>query len=544
MQYYLSYIERKGHAAMMLSVQKDPNAPIEVLYEFGFTPSEEDYHYFNLVDGILIEENNGSRALYSQSSHVKHRTYPISEVEFNKCLAKLNADRRKNIDSAKGSKKPKRTQGGGPNYQNLLFNCKGYALSMFKELGVMDAARLKNIAIQRPQTTDPLMKELTSEELSCPLKDNFIQTFDGDLRKLQDKLVLLKKMQDHVIFAEKNNGDLFFKNIDFVLQNVQSGFKYSEKIGIASADADEREKSVDRLTGDISFLAKRSTLGFKEGSGVTQESWETLLKDITALQKGLATQRDEMRVTMEGLKKEGRVDSAGNITFPVVWKKEPVVSQRVDLDSFSDCEKGMYLIRTKTVEMSACLEEMSSLCAQKMTELEGSSDIAALKNHVDSAINELQNSNKAFLESLSTEKTKKSEQEVLEAYLKQDIALNKVLDDLDKKIANFQPANPENTNWLSSTFRNFINLFKKDSTVLETDPKSVLQTRLSKLKKKSSINIKKKDKHDKKQELHSRKVTFVGDPQLENDGLNTVQPAEDPAVTPETPKSTVNSQIK
>lgn len=80
MNYYLSYVERKGHAAVLLSVQKSPTEPVEVFYEFGLTAGG-DYNYFNTVQGVIVEENNASRGLYHQSSHVKHRTYPISQSD-------------------------------------------------------------------------------------------------------------------------------------------------------------------------------------------------------------------------------------------------------------------------------------------------------------------------------------------------------------------------------------------------------------------------------------------------------------------------------
>src|SRR5579864_4192432 len=97
MQYYVSYIESKGHAAMILSVQKSPNEPVEVLHEFGFRPAAV-HGVVDVVPGVVGEEHNVGRALYNESSHVQHRTYPISEAEFKKCLAKLNSDKRQNVE--------------------------------------------------------------------------------------------------------------------------------------------------------------------------------------------------------------------------------------------------------------------------------------------------------------------------------------------------------------------------------------------------------------------------------------------------------------
>lgn len=491
MNYYLSYVERKGHAALCLSLQSTPDSLVEVVYDFGFVPAG-DYEYWNTVPGVVVEEDNASRALYSASSRVKHRTYQISESEFNQCLVKLNGDRRKNLEK-KVDVAAQWQKVGGADYQDLLFNCKSYALSVFKELGIMDVNKVRNFLIQRPHTTEALLKDLTSKELTCPLKDNFSMNFNSTLEELKEKLLSIQSMRGKMNLQDANHPninreEMIFKKISDMIEYVGYAFEYSKKIGISDEDKDRRVRNLETLIRyNLQETLNNIDVTFKTDSGLSKESFDRDILEVNRLLRSLKLQSDEMGTEMEKLVKEGRIDHKGSIIFPIFWKEIPAVSPRADLSHFSDTEKAMLLIRTKGDEMSDGLKEISKLLAQKITELEDSSDLVAIKSSIDASIKELNDTNRAFMSNVTNLSKNKGHQEqsILKAYIAHNDCQNRILEKLGKNISNIELQSPEKTGGFMKFMQKMINFFKKDYEILGTDPKSVLVRKLDQLKTKT-----------------------------------------------------------
>lgn len=102
MAYYLSYVEVNGHASMMLSHQATPTEPAKVIYQVGFggfLDNGPQSVLFNSFKGMIHEEDTVAKALYSSSSHVRHKTYEISAAEMEKFFTIMNRDKQLNPET-------------------------------------------------------------------------------------------------------------------------------------------------------------------------------------------------------------------------------------------------------------------------------------------------------------------------------------------------------------------------------------------------------------------------------------------------------------
>lgn len=137
--------------------------------------------------------------------------------------------------------------------------------------------------------------------------------------------------------------------------------------------------------------------------------------------------------------------------------------------------------------MSDGLKEISKLLAQKITELEDSSDLVAIKSSIDASIKELNDTNRAFMSNVTNLSKNKGHQEqsILKAYIAHNDCQNRILEKLGKNISNIELQSPEKTGGFMKFMQKMINFFKKDYEILGTDPKSVLVRKLDQLKTKT-----------------------------------------------------------
>jgi hypothetical protein len=171
----------------MLSEQETDESLVKVISEVGFTysnPVQAKYKFFISIDGSVREEHNASRAISSKTANVKHRTYEISESEKKIFFDIINRDF--NTIYADGETLIKKRM----EYKYFTYNCKTYVMNIFKEMGVFDAKELSNFFIQRPNTTDSLLKPLSSKELICPQKEELINKIRLVLTHLINEIIL------------------------------------------------------------------------------------------------------------------------------------------------------------------------------------------------------------------------------------------------------------------------------------------------------------------------------------------------------------------
>ncbi|HRE32302.1 MAG TPA: hypothetical protein PLD88_10045, partial [Candidatus Berkiella sp.] len=68
-----------------------------------------------------------------------------------------------------------------------------YALGVFKKLGIFEAKSLSNAFFQITRTKKSKMQQVDNTNLTCPLKDDFINQFNDYAKVLNDILPQIKQ---------------------------------------------------------------------------------------------------------------------------------------------------------------------------------------------------------------------------------------------------------------------------------------------------------------------------------------------------------------
>ena len=160
MPYFLSYVVNKnvkdkyflGHASLVLTEHTPPAKP-RIICKVGLFESNQ----VELEDKMYRPEKGYT---------FQHKTYPITQEEMTKFLYKVNSDRRMGIYTDPKRKRSsemtiKRSSGelestpGGPEFDYWRLNCKTYALSVLREVGIVDSS-LSNWLIDIPNRSGAL----------------------------------------------------------------------------------------------------------------------------------------------------------------------------------------------------------------------------------------------------------------------------------------------------------------------------------------------------------------------------------------------------
>lgn len=404
--YYLSYVELSGfHAALMLTKQGTPESPAIILCEagFGYDVDSDEVGLFNIVKGNLSEEANASRLLYSNSAVLRHKTFPISEIEVNKFFTILNRDMKAKVTKEIKNNKEV-SQANPPDYQKTGLNCKAYALKVLKEIGIVDANQLSNFWIQRPGTMENGLEVISKDNFECPLKDNFIRDLRNLVERLHEHLDKLEKLQDN--------------------------FKKSLKINrLFELVTDMRELS-NRLAARAhkAGIEKDFTENFKQ-FGYYLREFRTFKSDIKKDKITVKAQKDkilkvfadlesiEIKCSRTHPKREPKTKNLRDILRKISdlsdtnelefrWVKLPTVSIRLDLQSFSTDEKVVYgttLLRNEANQGLGFI--LSLLRAEQLKKLapDFHSDLTDLTEIIQSTQNELDEINENFKNSYEEE---------------------------------------------------------------------------------------------------------------------------------------------
>lgn len=454
MRYFLSYVESGIHASVMLSVQDGPNDPVKVSYEAGFDIGGDLQSPFGKQQGYYVEEDAASKAAYSSSMKVRHRTYEISEEEATKFFSLINQQRQKpKGEQRKGPLKEDETQTmlRGGKFQLLTSNCKVYALSVFNSLGIFEAKSLSNAFIQITRTKKSKTKTMDRNVISCPIKDKFIQEFEKFAQEMQS---VLPQIKDKASF---------------------------------STIADILEDDLKRLKEKSHKVAIEEEL-YEEYQSLF--STAKILIDATedpALQDKLAQidqQRQQAAKTLAEIKE---LDESHHLPFE--WKTPPEVAKRVNLDSFSEEERAIYAIHHKGNQITDGLNDLSGMLEKslKSTDLTDNArrDLLNLAAMVEDAKKALDESSQRLGNNHGKDTAKN-----LSAYMERQKELEEIVATLNQKISAFEPKNKKSTNNASIFFNNVANLFKKKSTILKENPQKVLAEKISALQKSSSVRPK------------------------------------------------------
>jgi hypothetical protein len=457
MHIYLSYIERNGHAALMLSEQISESEPPKVVCELGFALSLDvaEVGYLGTYKGRVGEETNAARALYSSSSDVRHRTFEISQAEMLKFYQILNRDRAINQDKIGPTDRAVKYE-GGPDYQKLRHNCKGYALGIFKELGVIEADGLSNFFIQRPHTHTELLQPLSGEVMSCPMKEKLEEKTTSLLERINNEIQSIN-LEDEEISKETISAvEKLNEQTDMLVKNIK-------KLGINAA-LNQHFEQIDTLLDTVSAKVE--------------------IKAIASLKEELAEAK-QMAIEVSELSKEG--------ILPIHWKPDFPVAKRLVLNNFDAEEKALYSVKIKTNEMSDGLEQLLSDIAEKMDSAKSFKrdlycDLVDLTAMIKEAKDAVDNSKQTFLQTIENPNSK----DLKEACAQQHKTIDDITERLEQRLNDFQPKSEE-TSAFMRLINKIISYVKNDFIVVES-MQSLMKDSLKSLRASSEM-LPKEEEH-------------------------------------------------
>jgi len=438
MAYFLSYVEFGEHAGLMLAEQKDPIEPAKIICEvgFGYSPdiSTNRVGLFGRYKGHIHLEDTASRALYS-SLTVSHRTYEISHSEMEHFFNIVNSKRRVKASPVKIGKTGNVTAIiGGPDYQRILSNCKVFALGVMKEIGIMDAKQLSNFFIQRPGTTNHLLKKISKTELSCPRKEEFILKTNLWTKKLMKNL---QAMRERLKEKSINMNKRLYSHLKNTLESAEKIKSVAHKVGIDRNFKSNFEELGDSLNQLLEYIESPA---FRAGQSENDQLAARIRKDV-----------NQYQILQESANNIDKLSDQDELEF--YWKHTPPVSRRLSLANFNENEKIQYLLKIQTHELedglNQILMEIDHAIHNKskhwsedaLTDLKLIKDI--VKGHKDS----IGESNFSFYTS------HQNRNDYLEASLKHQEKLNKVIADIKTDLADIELRSPKET----SVFIRFIN---------------------------------------------------------------------------------------
>lgn len=469
MTYYLSYVEVNKHAALMLSEQEHSWMPTRILCEIGFAPSLDipinEIGYFSTHKGHVREETNASRALYSKTSEVTHRSYEISQAEMEKLFIILNRDRKINVSGLRLDKKSKQiTYVGGPDYQKIAHNCKTYLMGILKEIGIIDAQNLSNFLIQRTGTKRSLLKPISKDELSCPLKESLIEDISTVLTQLNaDMSSVLNSITDKEENVELIELIKSFLNISSNLMDNKS------KVGIMLS----LNKQFEKLLTLIDSIAIHTQI-----PGV--ENYKVQLMDIIAMADKIS-----------------QLSNLGKLDF--YWKSAPSLAPRLKLNQFNEEESTILITKVKTNELIDGIEQILAEFNNEMSRAKSFErnlflDLKQLKHILELSKKRVGDIKSSFIHAIEN----KNKIDTLNICKKQQKAVVKVIDNLERKLSGFVPTS-RNTSALLRFINRIIKYFRKDFITIENT-----QTKL--LSKLSFINRSNKTLHKKLKDAKNKKL--------------------------------------
>lgn len=453
-KYFLTYVHSAKHASLILSRQDNPpDGVTRIVSQNGFWPedayaTEESFIKSNLSQwrGVLQDDDMASRAMYS-SQDIFQRTYEISKREAQMYEAIIYRDKqtyqKKGLDDAAAQSAKNATQ-----YRYIGYNCKSYALNVFKELGIVDANRLHNFLIQVPGSKQNKTNDLTSDVLSCPLKDNFIK----------ENILLLETLEQ------------FLKSIE-----------------LDSIEDKEQKKALQEVVQFIanakpSLVENIKKVGFDNKVNI---QYSGMLDSIRTLVERIPEDQPQMLATattiLEDMQNQEQVftqivEHYKNHTLPIEWVGQPVVQPRVSFENFDDVEKAIYLIDRRAQDMSDAFNHMLTMIEETLQEKELANELVEDLKFLKETVTDAK-------QALADNKRPKNADK-LEDYLEHYKSLESIMKNLEKKVAEYKPKAEVESRPFVKLIKQIISFFKKDYNILSIDPKAVLQNSISKKTKK------------------------------------------------------------
>lgn len=480
---------------------------------FGYL-SEQDamLHKFKTFKGGIDEEDNVAKALYS-SSNVRHKTYEISNSEMEKFFTIINRDKRLNVSEyvndafldisykvftqvrdlitdkkllkrlksvteddyknvALTSEEMKQLEAdlsehpellspiqyalseqflaSGPNYQLLRNNCKTYTLGVFKELGIVESRALSNYIVQQPGTMKEQLRKVSSNNMTCPIKDNALQKISNTLNQM---VSALDKVEASLSLPAEH-----FSKAKRLIDAIQVK---KNKIGVNAAVTIRIQNDLRALYAEI-----------KNAYAIIED------EDIRSSLKGFRSRCINVDEVMSEL-----TDYLDQNPLEFFWKGTPELSARIHLEHFNSVEKATYTAKIKTNEFldgcSQMHQELNDLLiidgSPKDYNLEH--DVKYLQNLIIKYQDELIKTKDSFEKNSSA--PMKDEQLIALCH-KQNRNLQLIMVRMENDVKLFKPSSPK-TFAIMRYINKLISYFKKDYHPVE-NPTNLARDKLKAIK--------------------------------------------------------------
>lgn len=273
------------------------------------------------------------------------------------------------------------------------FNCKFYALSVLKEIGIVEANALTNFWIQIPGSMNDKLDLLTKDDFTCPKKDELakqiktvMSLFDQHIQQFENE-----------IKDDKNKNLMDFKDfLELIKQMKELSSELrnkTQKIAIGDDYTNIYSKFIDCLNQFV--RSKKSENKISKISALAPSTMrDKILKLIENIDKDIQTPFKEIKTKMDEVIK---LNIRGQLLFN--WSKLPRISERASIQALSEEDKKTLTTQILREETNQGLKVMVELIDNEKAGSKNESyrkDLDNLKNLVVDSQNELIKINDEF----------------------------------------------------------------------------------------------------------------------------------------------------
>lgn len=383
MEYFVSYVEIQGHASLIISTRAPGQLTPQVISQTGFAPApwvgqSQVAPWKGPVHGHLREEDRLGIIRYGRGNGY-HKTYRISKAEMEALLIDINQNRQINIDEQFALQTGKVEAASGPNYHLLIHNCKRDAVMRLKRIGIIGIDSVENFWVQAPNISNSGMQPIDSSAIEYPERDSLIEDITTFLDKVDE------------------------------IETVEDGTEFG-----AIAES---------LRRDLGLIGKNEEVDNK--AKLLLEHYRERYPDMIA-----AINFDDRVSKLK--------ENESRFNHNYRWKEMPKVTERINLENFSEQEKMIY---GTEAYVSDALEELSRVY-QIIEQQKHSSKLSSYKKDCDEIqrmiIKAKRDINNAALKYRADYDTSNNEQAQLACAMLES-TVTKKLDSLRHNISEFKP---------------------------------------------------------------------------------------------------------
>ena len=448
-----------------------------IVTNIGFMPAPyvSTRDPINLVasrSGAVKEEFNIDRILY-QGLKFRHRTFEITADETATLLKKVNTDQHKKAKSylkttdhqyklsssftnaekeAALVSERKEVGHGGPDYHLWRFNCKTYAMSVFKHLGISEAKSLANKGLQIPWTRNNLMTVLGKNSFICPERDEVMQaqsqsilSIDSATSKIKEHLssgcFSLNLMPEHssLLYKKLTRPEKMGITLDAVIERC-SELQFHMRRHLSTATKRQKDQASENRSELFFLIAKELTMLLPYIQS-NDEDKERETKFIDSFSE-LCDQISEYHKLQPAIEKLSERSRSGSLEYQ--WKDEPKVTIRNVPASLSELDINLQATLNMSSDADDGYSELTDLLLTMALGTDDNKltcDLNRIRTEMTApALAQVKESSIAFEQSVSEielSSSEKASEQINDACRRQQDLLNSEAEELIEKSAGF-----------------------------------------------------------------------------------------------------------